>query len=173
MIERRALGGWLLGPGSTPSRAQDRSADDGAGHPGARLGRPASGPGSVAGFGRRVAGLAVDWAFALLIAAGLMRPLGLGELAPLVALLVMHALLVGTAGFTVGHRLLGLRVECVEQSAPGSSAGDRNPPRVPPGLLRGLIRAVLLCLAIPPLLTDQDGRGLHDRLAGTVVVRRG
>ena len=39
------------------------------------------------------------------------------------------------------------------------------------GPRRSLIRAVLLCLGIPPLIVDRDGRGLHDRLAGTVIVR--
>ncbi|MGX1157392.1 hypothetical protein RKD39_004970 [Streptomyces albogriseolus] len=37
--------------------------------------------------------------------------------------------------------------------------------------LRGLLRSVLLCLAIPALVWDRDGRGLHDRLARTVEVR--
>jgi uncharacterized RDD family membrane protein YckC len=30
---------------------------------------------------------------------------------------------------------------------------------------------VLLCLLIPALIWDRVGRGLHDRAAGTVVVR--
>ncbi len=118
----------------------------------------------MAGFGRRVAGLAVDWAVALLIGNGLMRPLEWGAMAPLAALLVMHAVLVGTAGFTLGHRLADLRVERVEIAGPGA--------QVPPGLARASLRAVLLCLAVPPLLADRDNRGLHDRVAGTVVVRR-
>ena len=29
----------------------------------------------------------------------------------------------------------------------------------------------LLCLLVPALLVDADGRGLHDRLTGTAVVR--
>ena len=37
--------------------------------------------------------------------------------------------------------------------------------------LRALLRTVLLCLAIPALIWDRDGRGLHDRLARTVEVR--
>lgn len=167
VIDRRALGGWLQGPGTAPSdgRPGGRQADDGE-HAGARFGRPATGSGSVAGFGRRLAALGVDWAFALLIAGGVMRPLGLGQFAPLVALFLMHAVLVGVAGFTVGHRLLGLRVDRIDQ--PVDAAG----PRLPPGLLSGLVRAVLLCLAVPPLVMDSSGRGLHDRLSGTIVVRR-
>jgi uncharacterized RDD family membrane protein YckC len=32
-------------------------------------------------------------------------------------------------------------------------------------------RTILVGLLIPPLLQDADGRGLHDRLCRTVVVR--
>ncbi|CPU67518.1 Conserved membrane protein of uncharacterised function [Mycobacteroides abscessus] len=39
------------------------------------------------------------------------------------------------------------------------------------GLGRGLLRTVLLCLVIPAVVWDADGRGLHDRAAGTVLVR--
>jgi hypothetical protein len=39
------------------------------------------------------------------------------------------------------------------------------------GLWRPVVRTVLLCLAIPPLIFDRDQRGLHDRLAGTMLVR--
>lgn len=32
----------------------------------------------------------------------------------------------------------------------------------PPGLIPALVRAVLVCLAFPPLIFKPDGRGLHD-----------
>ena len=34
-----------------------------------------------------------------------------------------------------------------------------------------MLRTVLICLVIPPLVWDSDGRGLHDRAVNTVVVR--
>jgi hypothetical protein len=34
-----------------------------------------------------------------------------------------------------------------------------------------MIRGVLVALAIPALIWDLDTRGLHDKLAGTVLVR--
>jgi hypothetical protein len=34
-----------------------------------------------------------------------------------------------------------------------------------------VFRTALLCIAIPALIWDRDGRGLHDRLARTVEVR--
>jgi uncharacterized RDD family membrane protein YckC len=155
-VERRELGGWLQGPGA--SRSGDRGRTGASGDfPGRRLGRPAEGPGSIAGFGRRLAALAIDWGFALLIGHGLMGPLRWGSAAPLVALLAMNLLLVGTAGFTLGHRILGLRVETVDGA--------------PPGPIRALVRSVLLCLAAPPLIWDRDQRGLHDKVAGTLVAR--
>src|SRR5918998_1691823 len=54
---------WLPGPSSGPDT---RSA---GGHPGERLGLPATGVGSVVGFGRRLAAITVDWLFAYAIAA--------------------------------------------------------------------------------------------------------
>ncbi len=101
--------------------------------------------------------LVVDWVMALLIAGWLLRSTGLGQFGPLLVLLLQNVLLVGTAGSTIGHRLLGMRVERADGGAPGFVAA--------------LIRSVLLCLALPPLIWDADQRGLHDRWAGTVVVR--
>ncbi len=41
----------------------------------------------------------------------------------------------------------------------------------PPGLWRAFVRTLLLLLLIPALIWDRDGRGLHDKLAGTLLVR--
>jgi len=40
------------------------------------------------------------------------------------------------------------------------------------GVWRPALRTVLLCLAVPAVIWDTDQRGLHDRLSGTVLVRR-
>jgi uncharacterized RDD family membrane protein YckC len=40
-----------------------------------------------------------------------------------------------------------------------------------PGFGAAVIRTVLLCLLIPPVVYDTDGRGLHDRAANTIVLR--
>ena len=42
----------------------------------------------------------------------------------------------------------------------------RRRDRHPAGLLRGL----LLALLVPAMIMDGDGRGLHDRAAGSIVV---
>jgi uncharacterized RDD family membrane protein YckC len=146
---RRELGSWLE-PRLPASGAP-------AAYPGERLGRPADGPRSLGSFGRRLVALVVDWVVALLIAGWLLRSAGLGQFGPLLVLLVENVVLVGTAGATIGHRLLGLRVETVDGTAPGP--------------VKALVRSVLLCLAIPPLVWDADQRGLHDRWAGTLVAR--
>ena len=146
------MGSWLDGPGA----ARPGSADAGA-YPGERLGRPAQGPGSIASFLRRAGGLFVDWVGCVLIAEGLLAGVARPDLMALVVLVVVNVLLVGTIGTTVGHRVVGVRVE--------------TPAGGPPGPVRALVRSLLLVLLVPPLLTDADHRGLHDRAAGTVVVR--
>jgi len=122
---------------------------------------PEHGPGSLARFGRRLVAVMVDWFLATLIAAGLMGYRlgsgGLGPFKPLAVFVVMNLLLVGTLGFTIGHRLLGIRVVCVG----GASAGP----------LRAAVRTMLLALVIPAVIWDRDTRGFHDKLARTVPVR--
>ncbi|QOV38824.1 RDD family protein [Streptomyces ferrugineus] len=154
MDKRQAIGSWLSGPRAA---AEDAGVD--FGYRGQQLGLPQDGPGSIAGPGRRLAALALDWGICVLIAYGLITD-GYGQATSNWALLlffVMSALTVGSVGFTPGKRLLGLRVVALE-------TGTVNP-------LRALLRTALLCVAIPALIWDRDGRGLHDRLARTVEVR--
>ncbi|MFC4332119.1 MULTISPECIES: RDD family protein [Streptomyces] len=154
MDNRQAVGSWLSGPRAA---MEDAGAD--FGYRGEQLGLPEQGPGSIARPGRRLAALAVDWGLCLLIAYGLIAD-SYNEAAqvwgPLI-LLVLMVLTLGTVGCTPGKRLLGLRVVALGTG------------RVQP--LRALLRTVLLFLALPALIWDRDGRGLHDRLAGTVEVR--
>ncbi|MFC3688082.1 RDD family protein [Aquipuribacter hungaricus] len=145
---RAALGGWLDGPGGRRESTQEFA--------GQRLGRPPGGSGSVAPLTRRSAALLVDWLLALLVGQTLLPQLS--SWAPLLVFGVVQVLLVGTLGYGPGHRLLGLRVE-------RPLGGHARP-------LAALVRTLLLVLVIPAVVTDDDGRGLHDRAAGTVVVRR-
>lgn len=148
------MGSWLSGP-----RAAAEEAGVDFGYRGQQLGLPEEGPGSVARPGRRMGALVVDWALCMLIAYGLIThgySQATGNWA-LVILLVLSVLTVGTVGSTPGKRLFGLRVVSVR--------GGRL------GAVRVAVRSVLVCLAIPALIWDRDGRGLHDRLAGAVQVR--
>ncbi|MFE5888853.1 RDD family protein [Streptomyces sp. NPDC002285] len=154
MDKRQAIGSWLSGP-----RAAAEEAGVDFGYRGQQLGLPEEGPGSIARPGRRLGALAVDWGICVLIAYGLITD-GYGQATSNWALLLfflMSVLTVGTVGFTPGKRLFGLRVVVLE-------TGSVNP-------LRALLRTALLCVAIPALIWDRDGRGLHDRLAHTVEVR--
>ena len=41
----------------------------------------------------------------------------------------------------------------------------------PLGVWRPLVHTLLLCLAIPALIWDKNQRGMHDVVAGTILVR--
>ena len=115
---------------------------------GAALGLPADGPGSLASFGSRVGAFLVDAVAAALVAGLLTAPSLPGNW----SLLPFGLITVGTLvafGQTPGMRLLGLRL----------------------ALWRAVVRTGLLMLLVPALVVDADGRGLHDRLTDTAVVR--
>lgn len=150
-VTRRDLASWMSGP-----RANLLEGEVPEEYRGQRLGLPESGPGSVAGMGRRIAGLAIDWGISILIAAALLSSLP-RNLATMFVFAVMVWIFTVAGGATIGKRLLGIRTTSLRG------------PYVDP--LRALIRTVLLCLVIPAVIWDADQRGLHDRAAGTVVVR--
>ena len=153
MVNRKDIGSWIEGPGA--------SSRDGGSYPGSRLGMPQRGPGSVARFGRRLVGVMIDWLLCSLVAAALwgysITGGDSGSFKPLVIFAVQHLILVGTIGFTIGHRVVGLRVVRLGGGLPG--------------FVPALARTILLVLAIPALIWDRDDRGLHDKVAGTVVIR--
>lgn len=148
MVDRRDVGSWLESAGTHRSPGGRVS-------PGERLGLPPVGPGSVARVGRRLAGVTVDWAGCLLISQTF---LGGNPWTTLGLFAALHLLTIGTVGASPGHALVGLRVQRVSGGWPGP--------------LAALVRTTLLCLAVPALVFDADQRGLHDRAAGTVLVRR-
>jgi uncharacterized RDD family membrane protein YckC len=134
--------------------------------PGSRLGLPEEGPGSVAGWGRRLLALLIDWLIAGLIASVVVgKPMWAGgndyNTSHLAIFFLVTAILTGLAGGTIGHRICGLRVLNLK---------NKDVPQV--GLLGGVIRSFLICLLIPAVIFDRDHRGLHDLAAKTVVVRR-
>lgn len=140
-------------------------------YPGARLGLPEEGRGSVASFPRRLVAIVIDWALSTVIAYavfGLEWGMTGGEASflPLAVFAVENLLLVSTLGTTIGHRILGLQVLRLSDGA----SGDRRVAGVP-GFWRGGLRTVLLCLALPALVWDADSRGMHDKAAGTVILR--
>jgi uncharacterized RDD family membrane protein YckC len=125
--------------------------------PGKRLSLPATGPRSIGRFGRRLGALAIDWGIAYLLSYAFFRPdtdgfatLGIFGVLQVVFLLIVNG--------SVGHLIFGLRVVPV---VPGYL-----------GVWRPFVRTALLMLFIPAVIFDRDQRGLHDKAAGTVLVRR-
>lgn len=144
--------GWLEGPPLPPNETPA----------GVRLGLPAEGPGSVSGFGPRLGAFVLDAIVANLLA-GLPYLFGAhyrpGDRGLVVAgaFLLMELVLLPTSGQTLGMRFVRLRVLRLDGRLMGIGAA--------------LLRTVLLGLVIPALIWDRDGRGLHDRASGVVVVR--
>lgn len=175
---REDLGSWLEGgPGD--------QGDSSSARPSA-LGLPASGPGSRATLGRRVLALLVDWTLSLAVAAqvfpdptspapGIFAADPTGTLG---VFAVSTAVLVSTLGFTIGHRVVGIRVVRVRDlvarrdGGRDGGAGDGRRALGAPGVVAGVVRTLLLCLVIPAVVWDGEGRGMHDAAAGTVLVRR-
>jgi uncharacterized RDD family membrane protein YckC len=133
-------------------------------YPGEKFGLPEAGPGSVASMGRRLGALLIDWAICILIAFAARHPRNLDAAAiqtvqylALAIFAVENFLLTAFTGLTLGKRLAGIRVARLDGK--------------PVGFGWALLRTVLLLTVIPPLVTDRDLRGLHDRAANTVVIR--
>jgi uncharacterized RDD family membrane protein YckC len=118
---------------------------------------PEEGPGSLASFGTRVAAFLVD-AVGAALAAGLVTAPQLPGNWSLAAFAAVTVLTLAAFGQTPGMRLLGIRL-----------AHPRQGQRLAPW--RAVVRTALLCLLVPALVVDADGRGLHDRLTDTAVVR--
>jgi hypothetical protein len=155
-----SFGSWLSGPPPVGPGPTDQRPND---YPGQRLGLPQDGPRSLARTGRRIGALFVDWLIAYGLAALIMSigwiSLQVLSTAVLVVWLVIGAASVRLFGFTPGQYALGLIVIPIDN-------------RLHVGLGRAVARGVLIALVIPPLFTDTDLRGLHDRLTKTAVVRR-
>ena len=115
-----------------------------------------------AGLGRRVAALFIDWFGSVLVAQllfGRSFPFGSNEsmLATYIIFFVEVALFTSLIGGSFGQVVLGIRVVRVD--------GTRLWP------LRVLLRTVLLCLVIPAVVMDSEGRGLHDKAVGSRTIR--
>ena len=132
-------------------------AADGGSYPGQSIGLARTGPGSAAGFGRRLVALLIDCVLATLVALFFTRPHA-PKLWSAAVLFVEYTFFVGLFGQTPGMRVLG--IGCVDVS-------DGRPIGIP----RAAVRAVLLQLFVPAVILDRNGRGWHDKAAASVMVR--
>ncbi|HEX5401400.1 MAG TPA: RDD family protein [Pseudonocardiaceae bacterium] len=125
---------------------------------------PERGPGSIPSMGRRLLALIVDTVFATLVTSLFVHT---GSLSPdhvqtlnywsLVTWFLLNVIGVGFFAASPGMVLLKLRVARVD----GASY-------VFP--LRAAVRTVLIAVLLPAVVWDRDHRGLHDKVAGTIVV---
>ena len=136
---------------------------------GERLGLPQDGKGSLAPLGVRLGALIVDWFLAygvvgLIVTLGGPQLLGGDSFAAVSSWTV--PLIWGAAGVvcvwlfaqTPGQALFGI----------GTARLDAEE-RV--GAARALVRVLFIFFLLPPLIQDEDGRGMHDRATGTGLIR--
>ena len=115
--------------------------------------------------GRRLLALLIDWIIAAFSAVALFGWTGVrfppdgirDQLIINGVFLVEVAILLGLTGFSIGKRIMGLRLI-------GPDGG-------PIGVPRALLRTFLLSLVLPAIVMTDDKRGLHDLAAGSKVVK--
>jgi uncharacterized RDD family membrane protein YckC len=123
--------------------------------PGKRFGLPEEGPRSTPGWNRRIAGIIIDWVLALGLSALFF---GFNNLSILGVFVLLHIIGGLLAAGSPGHLLMKIRIAPI--------AGGRL------GILAPIVRPLLIALVIPALMSDDDRRGAHDRLVGTILVTR-
>ncbi|MCX6429648.1 MAG: RDD family protein [Actinobacteria bacterium] len=108
---------------------------------------------------RRLTALAIDWAMSLAIASLFTsRSTGLSAFAPLGVFFLEVWILTSLSAASAGQRLVRIRVIRF------ADGGSPTPTQV-------LIRTALLCLVVTAVTFDENGRGLHERISGTVLTR--
>jgi uncharacterized RDD family membrane protein YckC len=117
----------------------------------------------VAGWGRRIVALVLDWIASMLVAAlfvglDVWTGRGASQWATMTVFLVELTLFTPLLGGSFGQLLTRIAVVGVD--------------RRPVSLLLALVRSVLICLVVPPLIFNRDQRGLHDLAANTITLRR-
>ncbi|MCX6443565.1 MAG: RDD family protein [Actinobacteria bacterium] len=112
--------------------------------------------------GRRFAALMVDWLACYFIVAASAG--GLGAMAPNRSFTVLAlffaevAIFSALQGASLGHRIFGIRIVRFVDG------GAISP-------LQAFIRSALLVTVIFAITFDENGRGIHERLSGSVLTR--
>jgi uncharacterized RDD family membrane protein YckC len=155
-VDRKDIGSWLSGP---KAALEEQGMD--FGYPGERFGLPKQGVGSVARMGRRIVALTLDWMAAILVTHLAFPSLVYGSESFAAVTLGIFAgevlILTATTGASFGYKLAGIRLISISPA--------------PVTFLKVLVRTALLCLVVPALIWDRDGRGLHDKTVGTITMR--
>lgn len=109
--------------------------------------------------GRRMLGLAVDWALCYFITWGFFAEPGTSAFtfANYFLYLGQYLLFSTLGGATPGHKIVGLKIVRFYD-------GQMAKPK------QALIRTALLAVVVTAVTFDQNGRGINERLSGTVLV---
>ena len=113
-------------------------------------------------YARRMSALALDWLACYAIVAALSG--GINQMSSNSSLYVLALffaqvwILTALQGATLGHRLFGMKVVRFEDGG-SLSIGQ------------ALVRTILLVLVVTAVTFDANGRGIHERLSGSVLTR--
>lgn len=134
-----------------------------AGYPGASIGLPEVGAGSLASWWSRVAALVLDWGASMIVAVflfgvGVMTGGGWRSWMVLTVFFVESAVLTALVGGSFGQLLARIRVVRLEGG--------------PLGWPRAVARAAMISLVLPTIVIGAERRAMNDLLLGTVVVNR-
>ena len=151
----------MTAPTGQTSDGQSASEEDWPGH---RLGLPRDGSGAVAGWGRRIVALFIDWVLSALVVSVVTGrsfwspPEDASRWYPLLVFAIEVSVLTLTLGGSAGQLVLRVQVRRLD--------GRRL------DLWRSVVRTLLICLVIPPVVYNRDQRGLHDMVTDSIAVRR-
>ena len=111
---------------------------------------------------KRILALIFDWGAAILVVQVIPDGPDYGTQSNSLLTLIVFAtevtLFTWMMGSSFGQRIVGLRVI--------DFYSDSNPTFV-----QSVFRTLLIVVLVPPLLADAEGRGLHDRLAKTKIIK--
>ena len=111
---------------------------------------------------KRILALIFDWGAAILVVQVIPNGPDYGTQSNSLLTLIVFAtevtLFTWMMGSSFGQRIVGLRVI--------DFYSDSNPTFV-----QSVFRTFLIVVLVPPLLADAEGRGLHDRLAKTKIIK--
>ena len=113
------------------------------------------------GLGLRVGAITLDWFMSYAIASAISGGISQSHGRSLTILGIFFAevsILTALQGASAGQKLMRLKVIRF------SDGGQLAP-------LQVLIRTILLCLVVTAITYDENGRGLHERLSNSVLVR--
>jgi len=99
--------------------------------------------------------LGIDWGFAVIVSIAFFD---YDAFATLGVFIAAQILLLITVNGSFGHLIAGMRVVPIT----GGMLG----------IWRPIVRTIAMALVIPAVIWDVDQRGMHDRVAGTLLVRR-